>query len=71
LPGKPQYAYRVVERNPARKNEYQDGYSRNNELYQQRFDLSGRFLEARPVVKNAAIMMYAPLLDGASRTEEP
>ncbi len=68
---KPQYTYRVVERNHAIKNEYWGGYSRNNELYQQRFDLSGRFLEERLVVKNAAIMMYAPLLDEASHTEKP
>ena len=43
--------------------EYWGGYSRHNELYQQQYDLEGRLLNEALVVKNAALMMYAPFLE--------
>lgn len=58
----PEYRYEIVERNHEMKTEYWGGYSRHNELYQQKYDASGSLLEEHLVVKNAAIMMYAPFL---------
>ena len=63
----PQYKYDVIEKNHEMKGEYWGGYSRHNELYQRRFDLQGRLMEEKLMVKNAAIMMYSPFL--AEQTE--
>ena len=40
-------------------------YIRHNELYRQRFDLSGSLLEEVPVAVNDAVMMYSPYLEGS------
>lgn len=59
----PAYRFEVVERNHEIRAEYWGGYTRHNELYQQKFDLDGRLLEESLLVKNAAVMMYAPFLE--------
>ena len=59
----PQYKFLIVEKNHEMKGEYWGGYSRHNELYQQKFDLNGNMLEEQLIVKNSAIMMYSPLLE--------
>lgn len=64
----PEYLYRVVERNHEMKGQYWGGYTRHNELYRQVFDLEGRLVEERLLVKNAAIMMYAPFLTERVKT---
>lgn len=60
---KPQYRYEIVERNHEMRSEYWGGYSRHNELYQQRFSMEGELLEEKPIVKNSAIMMYSPFIE--------
>lgn len=60
---RPQYRYKIVEKNHEMRSEYWGGYSRHNELYQQRFSLEGELLEEKLVVKNSAIMMYSPFLE--------
>lgn len=53
------------------KSKYWGGYSRHNELYQQKFDLRGNLIEEKLVVKNSAIMMYSPFfLESTPQTEE-
>lgn len=59
----PLYTYEIVERGHRMEAEYWGGYSRHNELYQQKFDNEGNLMEETLVVKNDAIMMYAPFLD--------
>lgn len=59
----PAYRYEIVERNHEMRGEYWGGYSRHNELYQQQYDLEGNLLREVLVVKNAALMMYAPFLE--------
>ena len=44
------------------RSEYWGGYSRHNELYQQKYDLDGVLLDEKLVVKNSALMMYSPFL---------
>ena len=60
---KPQYRYEIVERNHEMRSEYWGGYSRHNELYQQRFSMEGELLEEKPIAKNSAIMMYSPFIE--------
>ncbi len=60
---RPQYRYEIVEKNHEMRSEYWGGYSRHNELYQQRFSLEGELPEEKLVVKNSAIMMYSPFLE--------
>ena len=62
----PRYRYAVVERNHEMRGEYWGGYSRHNELYQQRFDFEGPLIEERLIVRNSAIMMYSPFLPNSS-----
>jgi len=57
-----QYKYNVIEKNHEMKGEYWGGFSRHNELYQQKFDLMGHLIDEKLIVKNAAIMMYSPYL---------
>lgn len=59
----PLYSYKIVEKNHEIKSEYW-GYSRHNELYQQKYDITGELIEENKVVKNSAIMMYAPFIEG-------
>ena len=61
----PECRYEVVERNHEMRGEYWGGFTRHNELWQQRYDQAGQLLEETLVVKNAAIMMYSPFLDEA------
>lgn len=60
---KPSCRYEIVERNHRIQGEYWGGYSRHNQLYQQRWSLAGELLEERLVVENSAIMMYSPLIE--------
>lgn len=65
----PKYFYHIVERNHEVRGECWGGYSRHNELYQQRFDPLGNLVEEKLAVKNSAIMMYSPFLESASNFE--
>ena len=59
----PEYRYEIVERNHEMRGEYWGGYSRHNELWQQRFNKEDNLLEEKCIVKNKAIMMYSPFLE--------
>lgn len=61
----PMYKYGVVERNHRMQSEFWGGYSRHNEIYQQKFDLDGNLIDEEMVVQNSAIMMYTPFLEEA------
>ena len=63
ISSKPKHKFQVIERNHEMKGEYWGGYSRHNELYQQKFDLNGKMLDEILIVKNSAIMMYSPFLE--------
>lgn len=63
----PEYHYEIVERNHEMRGEYWGGYSRHNELYQQKFDWENHLLEEKLIVKNKAIMMYSPFLEGKNK----
>lgn len=58
----PEYRYEIVERNHEMRSEFWGGYSRHNELYQQKYDLVGNLLEEQLIVQNSAIMMYEPFI---------
>ena len=58
----PEYRYEIVERNHEMKSEFWGGYSRHNELYQQKYDLDGRMLDEQLIVQNSAMMMYEPFI---------
>lgn len=58
----PQYRYRIIEKNHIMKREFWGGYSRYNELYQQKLDLENKQIDEKRIVSNTAIMMYPPLL---------
>lgn len=60
----PLFRYAVAERNHEMRMEPWGGYGRYNELVQQKFSQDGEFLSEKLVVENAAIMTYAPFLDG-------
>ena len=64
----PQYRFEVVERNHEMKAQYWGGYTRHNEIYQLVYDLDGNLLDDRLLIKNAAIMMYSPFLEGNAPT---
>ena len=59
----PIYRYTIVERNHEMRGEYWGGYSRHNELYQQKYDLDDILLDEKLVVKNSALMMYSPFIE--------
>ena len=59
---KPVNSYKVIERNHIMQLEYWGGYSRHNELYKQEFDKHNNLIDEEPLVKNSAIMMYAPFV---------
>ena len=52
------------------RGEYWGGYSRHNELWQQRFDKADNLLEEKCIVKNKAIMMYSPFLEAGKDCRE-
>ncbi len=58
-------SYRVEERNHLIRQQFWGGYSRHNEIVQVVTDKEGKESE-RLLVKNDAIMMYAPLLEDRS-----
>lgn len=58
----PEYRYEIVERNHEMKSEFWGGYSRHNELYQQKFDLEDNLLDEQLIVQNSAMMMYEPFI---------
>lgn len=58
----PQYKYEVIEKNHEMKGEYWGGFSRHNEIFQQKFNLQGHLIDEKLIVKNSAIMMYSPFL---------
>lgn len=60
---KPEYKFKIIEKNHEMKGEYWGGYSRHNELYQQKYDRNGNLINEQLVIKNSAIMMYSPFLE--------
>ena len=66
---KPKYRYEIVEKNHRMQHEFWGGYSRHNELYQQKYDLDGKLIDEGLVVQNSAIMMYSPFLEEAKKGE--
>lgn len=61
------YKYRVVEKNHSMNAEYWGGYSRNNELYREIYDLKGNLITEEYITENHAIMMYSPFLEGEGK----
>lgn len=57
------YKYKVVEKNHIIKAEYWGGYSRNNELYREKYDLKDSLLGIEYITENHALMMYTPFLE--------
>lgn len=60
------YKYKVVEKNHIIKAEYWGGYSRNNELYREKYDLENFLIGTEYVTENHALMMYTPFLENKS-----
>ena len=58
----PCYRYEIIEKNHLFQGEYWGGFSRHNELYRQRFTLTGDFLDEKYITENHALMMYSPFL---------
>lgn len=58
----PGYRLEILEKNHLFQGEYWGGFSRHNELYQQRFTLNGDFLDEKYITENHALMMYSPFL---------
>jgi vancomycin resistance protein VanW len=48
----PEFTFRVVEKNHSIIGEYWGGYSRHNELYQQKFDLKGNMIDETLIARN-------------------
>lgn len=63
---KPKYIFRIIEKNHIMKGEYWGGYSRHNELHQQKIDIEGNIIDEKLIIKNSAIMMYSPFLEDTS-----
>ena len=59
---RPEYSYRVVERDHCMQSEYWGGYSRHNKLYREVYDAEGRCVDVQYVTRNDALMMYSPFL---------
>ena len=59
---RPEYSYRVVERDHCMQSEYWGGYSRHNKLYREVYDAKGRCVDVQYVTRNDALMMYSPFL---------
>ena len=59
----PRCRYEIVERDHEMHGEVWGGFTRHNALYQQCFDLDGRLLSEKLLVRNSAVMMYSPFLD--------
>ena len=59
---RPEYSYRVVERDHCMQSEYWGGYSRHNKLYREVYDVEGRCVDVQYVTRNDALMMYSPFL---------
>lgn len=57
------FTYKIEERNHEIKHEFWGGYSRNNEIYRQKYDENGVLVEESLAVKNSAIMMYNPYIE--------
>jgi vancomycin resistance protein VanW len=59
----PERRYRIVERDHCFRLEWWGGYTRNNRLYRQVFDIkSGEFTGESLIAENHAAMMYDPLI---------
>ncbi len=63
----PEYTFEIVERGHEMRGEYWGGFSRHNSLYKQRFDKAGALVDEQLVVRNSAVMMYSPFLDGGNK----
>lgn len=62
----PAVRYEIVEKSHIMRGEYWGGFSRNNELYRQTFDLHGNMINEEFIVANSALMMYPPFLSEKS-----
>ena len=59
---RPEYSYRIVEWDHCMKSEFWGGYSRHNKLYREVYDADGHCVEEQYLMRNDALMMYAPFL---------
>lgn len=59
----PKFKYEIIEKNHEMRAEYWGGYSRHNEIYQRCYEKDGLVLSENLIVKNSAIMMYAPFIE--------
>ena len=59
---RPEFAYRVVERDHCMKSEWWGGYSRHNKLFREVYDTEGRCVDVQYITSNDALMMYSPFL---------
>lgn len=59
---RPEFAYRVVERDHCMKSEWWGGYSRHNKLFREVYDTEGRCVDVQYITGNDALMMYSPFL---------
>ncbi|MBO4355505.1 MAG: VanW family protein [Clostridia bacterium] len=67
---KPEYTYKVIEKNHEMRPEFWGGYSRHNELYREVYDCEGNFVREEFIVRNSAIMMYPPYLSSGTDHSE-
>ncbi|MFO7627242.1 MAG: VanW family protein [Candidatus Fermentibacteraceae bacterium] len=64
----PAYRYRIVERDHCFRLETWGGYTRNNRLFRQVFDIgSGELTGETQLTENHALMMYSPLIEAPVR----
>lgn len=67
---KPECVYKVVEKNHKMQREYWGGFSRHNELYQQKYDFNGKLIDEQYITENHALMMYVPFLEEHSNKSD-
>lgn len=59
---RPEYTYRIVEKEHCMKSEFWGGYSRHNKLYREVYDSEERCVDVQYITRNDALMMYSPFL---------
>lgn len=60
---KPCSRYEIVEKNHRFESEYWGAFSRHNELYRKKYNLSGKLIEEQYITENHALMMYSPFIE--------
>ncbi len=62
----PVNTYKIEERNHEIRSEFWGGYSRHNELVQQVYSPDQELISEKVIVRNSAILMYAPFLESGN-----